>query len=190
MRYPPDSADSPLVPTSEFVSVLDTEYAPMTAQEMIDSYQPIYAQQAQSLSLLGKKNKELADFFGVTMSTINQWCKLHEEFFVALRDGSDLADAKVAKALYDRAVGMEYEKETTVFDKTTGTPMTFKSKEYVLPDVNAATKWLQSRQSEKWRESKQLEVTTEKPKTINDLFDDLNEDENAESPEQKKIEEK
>jgi len=187
MKYPPDK---PLVPTSEFVDVPAGEYAKMTRQEMIDSYQPIFAQQAYSLSLLGKKNKELADFFDVTMGTLNKWCELHSDFHAAMRDGHDLADSRVAKALYDRAVGMEFDKEVTVIDKATMQPITYTTKEVILPDVAAAKTWLQSRQSEKWRESKQLEVTTEKKKTINDLFDDLNEVDVEDDDAAKQLEEK
>lgn len=157
------------VPDGELVSRMPVE-------EMVETYQPTYPDMAKQMALLGKKTKEIAEFFGVTSHVLKLWCREYPEFHACLRDGSDLADGRVAQALYQRAVGMEIEEEVVV-KLPTGETAIETIKKQVLPDVSAATNWLKSRQSESWRESKKLEVVTEKKKTMADIFaDDETED--------------
>lgn len=152
------------VPDGELVTRLPVE-------DMVATYQPTYPDMAQQMALLGKKTKEIADFFGVTPHVLKLWCRKYPEFHACLRDGSDLADGRVAQALYNRAVGMEVEEEVLV-KLATGETTIQKITKKVLPDVSAATNWLKSRQAESWRESKKLEVVTEKKKTMADIFAD------------------
>lgn len=73
------------------------------------SYQDAFANQALKLALLGAKDEELADFFGVDVSTINRWKKKYPEFCESLKKGKDIADSNVASKLYNRAIGYDFE---------------------------------------------------------------------------------
>jgi hypothetical protein len=58
--------------------------------------------------MLGATAEELAGFFGVTRGTISNWIPTIPEFAAALREGRDLADAKIARGLFARAVGYSH----------------------------------------------------------------------------------
>ena len=68
-------------------------------------YREEYAEQARKLCLLGATDKELADFWGVSVQTYYDWQKAHPEFLESIMRGKILADAEVADKLYQRALG-------------------------------------------------------------------------------------
>lgn len=78
-------------------------------------YKPEYVEQAFRLCLLGATDKEMADFWGVDESTVNNWKVTYPEFLESIKAGKIDADSKVAGSLYKRATGYEY-RETT-FEK-------------------------------------------------------------------------
>lgn len=121
------------------------------------AYQPQYADQARKLCLLGATDKELADFFGVTERTINNWKKEHAAFFQSIVDGKVKADAEVADSLYKRATG-----EFVQVEKLVKTPDGFEAKKvkiYIPGDPNAAYKWLLNRRRQDWTERASVEHT-------------------------------
>lgn len=114
-------------------------------------YNPEYHNDwAWSLALKGATDQEVAEAFGVSKRTIIRWKSDHPEFAEAYQRGKDIADAKVKKALYERAIGYEVqEKESTVdVDPKTGEskPVRVKTttKKYP-PDTMAAMYWLNNR---------------------------------------------
>lgn len=78
-------------------------------------YKSEYCEQVEKLCKLGATDKEIADFFDVEESTINNWKIAHPEFLESCKDGKIKADAEVANSLYKRAIGYQY-RETT-FEK-------------------------------------------------------------------------
>lgn len=71
-------------------------------------YNPDYHDDwAWSLALKGATDQELAEAFGVSKRTIIRWKKDHPSFAEAYQKGKDIADAKVKKSLYQRAIGFE-----------------------------------------------------------------------------------
>src|SRR5918995_4001903 len=83
-----------------------------------DTYKPEYAAQAEKLCRLGATDAELADHFGVSVSTINAWKTRHIDFLASLKGGKTEADDRVERALYHRAVGYSHEVEKPmVIDK-------------------------------------------------------------------------
>lgn len=112
-------------------------------------YKPDTAEVAEKLCKLGATDSDLSDFFGVDVSTIDNWKKEHEEFFQALRNGKVLADANVASRLYDKAVG--FEKVTThKKDMGNGVIETAETVQYFPPDTTAQRYWLNNRQRGRW----------------------------------------
>ena len=65
-----------------------------------DTYKPDFDAQAEKLCRLGATDAELADFFGVLVSTINAWKTRHVDFLQALKGGKTEADDRVERALY------------------------------------------------------------------------------------------
>ena len=51
------------------------------------SYRPNYVEQAFQLCVLGAIDREMADFFNVSESTINNWKKAHLEFLESIKRG-------------------------------------------------------------------------------------------------------
>lgn len=114
-------------------------------------YNPEYHDDwAWSLALKGATDQEVAEAFGISKRTVLRWKEEHPSFAEAYQRGKDVADAKVKKALYERAIGYEVtEKESTVdVDPKTGEskPVRVKTttKKYP-PDTMAAMYWLNNR---------------------------------------------
>lgn len=129
-------------------------------------YKPEYAEQAKKLCQLGATDMELADFFGVDVRTIYRWRNTHEEFCQSVMVGKDAADERVARALYQRAVGYSYESEK-VFQNG-GQIVRADITEHVPPDSGAAFNWLKNRRSQEWRDKSVHEVNL--PGSLNEWF--------------------
>jgi hypothetical protein len=71
------------------------------------SYSTDLCELAHNYCLLGATNDELAEFFGVSPRTIDNWIAGHPEFETVVKDGRVVADARVARGLYARAIGYD-----------------------------------------------------------------------------------
>lgn len=113
-------------------------------------YQASFADQAYKYCLLGATNEKLAELFGVTTRTIDNWIAEIPQFFRAIQKGRDIANAEVAKALYRRALG--YSHPSVKIFVHQGEPITVKYIEHYPPDTAAAFIWLKNRMPELWRD--------------------------------------
>lgn len=123
------------------------------------SYKDEYSTQAEKLCLLGATDREIADFFGVDVRTIYRWKADNEKFCQALKTGKSVADERVERSLYQRAIGYEQE-EVKIFmpsgaDSPVYAPFTAK----IAPDTTAAIFWLKNRRSAEWRDRVVQEIT-------------------------------
>lgn len=105
---------------------------------------------AWSLALKGATDQDVADAFGVTRRTILRWRKQYPSFNKAYQHGKYVADTKVKKSLYDRAIGFEYtEKESTIdIDPKTGEQKPVRVRtitKRAVPDTMAIMYWLNNR---------------------------------------------
>lgn len=115
-------------------------------------YKAAYAEGARKLAQLGATDAEIADFYEVDVRTIYRWKNTHDEFCQALKAGKEIADDRVERALYHRAIGYEQE-EVKIFmpagaNKPVYAPFTAK----IAPDTTAAIFWLKNRQPDQWRD--------------------------------------
>ena len=117
-------------------------------------YRSEYSKLAFELCLLGYTDDMLAEVFRVAPSTVSKWKTTHAEFSEALRGGKVIADAHVANALYQRALGYEHEEEW--IGQYKGEPVIVKTVKHYPPDVGAASLWLRNRQPERWRDKVEL----------------------------------
>ena len=117
------------------------------------SYRDDMPRQAEIVIALGATDENIADVFGVTERTINNWKRKHPEFFQSLKEAKNKYDAKIEDALAARALGGY---ETTETRTTTNSDDGLISKVTVTktlaPDTTAAIFWLKNRQSERWRD--------------------------------------
>jgi hypothetical protein len=68
------------------------------------SYKPEFNALATNYCLLGARDTQLAEIFGVNLDSIYEWKKQHPGFSEAIKSGRENADAKVARSLYRRAL--------------------------------------------------------------------------------------
>ena len=120
-------------------------------------YQKAYNEQARKLCLMGYIDTELADFFNVSVSTLNLWKKTHIKFSESLKAGKEFADMEVTASLYERATGYSHT-ETKVFCNQ-GDITTHDIQKIYPPDPLSIKYWLNNRQPERWRERVEAEQT-------------------------------
>lgn len=127
------------------------------------SFKEEYAELAYKYCLLGATDKDLAQFFEVTETTINNWKNDHTEFFESIKKGKSEADAIIASSLYNRAKGaiinqQQAFKVKTVTYNDKGQKTEIESIEIVNlqqeqpPDTTAGIFWLKNRKPDRWRD--------------------------------------
>lgn len=117
---------------------------------------------AWSLALKGATDEEIAESFHISVRTLHRWKKTHPELLTALEEGKDVADAKVKRSLYQRAVGYEAKEVTQIIeqDPATGTQRVSKTQvttKHIVPDTMACMYWLNNRSKGEF--SQRQEVT-------------------------------
>ena len=123
------------------------------------AFKPEYCEQAKKLCLLGAKDAELANFFGVSETTINNWKDQFPDFLESLKEGKEGADAKVAKSLFHRAIGFKHEAVKVFGDAKTGAEHVVPYTEHYPPDTTACIFWLKNRRPDLWRDQIRQEIT-------------------------------
>ncbi len=102
-------------------------------------YKKEYNDQAMKMCLLGATDIELAEFFEVSETTLNNWKRQHPKFLVSIKEGKEVADSKVAESLYNQAK----EGNTT-----------------------AQIFWLKNRRKKHWRDKQEHELSGQDGKPI------------------------
>ena len=134
-------------------------------------YKIEYDELAYNYCLLGATDAELGEFFSVDERTINNWKIDFPSFFQSIKKGKEIADAKVAQALFHRATGYSHEDvDIKMYEGgIIETPYT----KYYPPDATSAIFWLKNRQPKKWRDKQvtehEGEITIE-TKSLGDIF--------------------
>ncbi len=117
-----------------------------------------FNEQVEKLCKLGATDDEIADFFNVDVSTINNWKISHPEFLESIKAGKILADSNVADRLYQRALGFEHDsEEIKVAD---GEIIRVPVRKIYPPDSTAAIFWLKNRRAKEWRDKQEIEQKT------------------------------
>lgn len=124
-------------------------------------FKPEYVVQAEKLCQLGATDQDIADFFEVDLRTIYRWKASHEDFCHALRIGKDVADERVERSLYQKAVGYEQDAVKIFMPAGAEAPVYAPYREKVAPDTTACIFWLKNRRKEDWRDKQQHELTGE-----------------------------
>ncbi len=132
-------------------------------------YKPEFATQAEKLCALGATDPELASFFEVSVSTIDNWKNAHPAFVGAIKDAKVTADSRVERRLYERAMGYEHDEVDirVIANEVVMTPI----RKVYAPDTTAAIFWLKNRQSDKWRDLKAIELGNKEGETFRVTLD-------------------
>lgn len=122
------------------------------------SYKPEYVAIAAKLCRLGATDDDLAEAFGVSDTTIDNWKNAHPEFLGSLKAAKEEADAEVVKSLYQRAKGYEHPDvhASSYEGQVTLTPIT----KHYPPDTTACIFWLKNRQPKSWRDKVEADLTS------------------------------
>ncbi|WP_313609231.1 helix-turn-helix domain-containing protein [Rhizobium sp.] len=120
------------------------------------SYKPEYAEQAEKLCALGATDNDLAEFFKVSIRTLQNWKLDHEEFLHSLKVGKDIPDQNVERSLYQRAIGYSHpDVDIRVVD---GDVVQTEIVKHYPPDTTAAIFWLKNRKPKDWRDKQEVEL--------------------------------
>lgn len=112
--------------------------------------------EARELGLSAATDFEIAQHFGVTQMTIDNWKRRYPQFGAALRLGKDIADERVAATLYHKARGYSFVSEKIFC--TDGVVTRVPTVEHVPPSDTAMIFWLKNRQRDQWREQNDVNV--------------------------------
>lgn len=107
----------------------------------------------------GADDKQIAEKLGISVDSFYEYKKRYSEFSEALRENKDFADTRVMNAMYQRAIGLEYEEVRTEYiegnnqardgqkaKSATGCrKKVVKTTKKVLGDVRAQSKWIDLR---------------------------------------------
>jgi len=121
------------------------------------SYDPDFARQAQKLSELGATDQEMADFFEVDVRTIYRWKHDYDEFCQSLKVGKEIADERVERSLYQKAIGYEQDEVKIFMPGGATEPVYAPFRAKIAPDTTAAIFWLKNRRSGEWRDKQDVE---------------------------------
>lgn len=137
------------------------------------SYNKKYDRIAYQMCLLGATDKQIAEAFGVTEQTVNNWKKDEKgnptSFFESLKKGKVQADAIVADSLYQRAIGYSHP-EDKIFNND-GEPLIVPTIRHYPPDTTAIIFWLKNRQPALWRDRQEIEATVSTGIDINAMIE-------------------
>jgi len=114
-------------------------------------------QQVEKLCLLGLNNQEIADFLGINTVTFYDWMSRHPDFSNAIIAGRAPANAEVAASAYKRAIGYEIDEEKIM--PINGEPVRLTVKKHFPPDARVGLEILARRYPDRWRETKNIDLT-------------------------------
>ena len=132
-----------------------------------------YIRQVFFMSLLGATDPQIAQTFGIGLSTLEYWKRTKPEFLESMQKGKMQADAKVVHSLYLAAIGYSHPDQIVLSNKIKKfnekgkvteeytEPLIVNTIKSYPPNVTAAVKWLQARQPDVWGKKLKLEGTVE-----------------------------
>lgn len=126
-------------------------------------FKPEFVKLVKDYTELGATIDQIARFLGVDQLTIHRWMDSKPEFCKAIKETKELADYKVEKSLYTRAMG--FVKKSKRIDGK-GDVIELKE-EQVPPDTAAAFIWLKNRKPKEWRDKQEIEHSGEVGVTLN-----------------------
>lgn len=146
---------------------------PMSDVGRPSSYSDDYARQAEKLAQLGATDQEIADFFEVDVRTIYRWKHDHDEFCQAVKVGKDVADERVERSLYQKAIGYEQDEVKIFMPAGAAEPVYAPFRAKIAADTTAAIFWLKNRRKDDWREKSETDLNHGVQDSLTALLDQI-----------------
>jgi hypothetical protein len=115
-------------------------------------WRPEYVEHCRKMALLGWTDKQQAEHLGVSDRTFANWKNEFPELVEVLRN-KDIPDANVVNALYESAIGAEWEEEQAIKVKVSQhveRVEIVKVKRKAPPNALAGMYWLNNRRKLEW----------------------------------------
>lgn len=119
-----------------------------------------FVSKVQALCEDGATDEEIAQSFGVSTRTIYRWKLQHKDFCQAIAVGKEIANTRVERTLYQKAVGYTYVEQQAIKVKTgkdTEEVKVIDVERYAQPEIQAVQFWLKNRKPQVWRDVQQIE---------------------------------
>ena len=123
-------------------------------------FKPWMVQATKVMAEKGFIDTEIADALGISKSALKLYKKAYPEFMDSLKKGKAVADQKVVRALYQRAVGYSHP-DVHISNHKGDVKITPIIKHYA-PDVVACIYWTKNRMPDDWSDRKQLDLGGQK----------------------------
>lgn len=131
-----------------------------------------YVSVIENLCKRGFTDKELAEAFGVTETTVNNWKKNFPGYFKSIKDWKKEADKNVEKALYESAIG--YEHPEVQFFKVGGKIVPQQTTKRYPPNDRSLRFWLTNRKPDEYRDRKEVDITSQGKSIVNRIREEMN----------------
>lgn len=112
-----------------------------------------FVEQAKKLAELGATDEEVAEFLKIDKATLYRWKHQFPKFCEALKVGKAVADERVERSLYQRAIGYRLDAVKIFAEPKTGAEKIVKYVENHAPDTVACIFWLKNRRPDLWRDT-------------------------------------
>ena len=114
---------------------------------------------AEKMARLGYTNDEMAAELNIAPSTFDKWKAEKPKFSGAIEKGKNDINKQVENALLKNALG--YEEEDTKIFCSEGDPVYAPYIKKHKPETKAAELWLRNRDPKRWREQKEIKLSSE-----------------------------
>lgn len=118
----------------------------------LSEYNSSYVTKVLEMAERGATDFEIADSLGVSVRTLYRWKAQHDDFRQSLKIAKDVADERVIRSLYQRAIGYEQDAVKIFMPAGADKPVIAEYVEKIAPDTTAAIFWLKNRKSDEWRD--------------------------------------
>jgi hypothetical protein len=121
-------------------------------------YDPKFVKVAEKLAAFGATDAEMAAAFDVDVRTLYRWRNEHEEFCHSLKAGKEIADERVERSLYQRAIGYEQDEVKIFMPAGAEKPVYAPNIAKITPHTTAAIFWLKNRRPAEWRDKQDIDL--------------------------------
>lgn len=127
----------------------------------------------------GLTNEQVASNMGINIATLCKWQNQFSEISEALKTGKDEADLQVENALFQSAMGYDYEEITeelkwNPIKRDYEMKVTKKVTKHQPPSNTAQIFWLKNRRAEQWRDKVENNITlNEDSDALSKAFEEL-----------------
>lgn len=119
-------------------------------------YNSTYPKIAAKAAQTGATDEEIAELFEVSTRTLHRWKLEHPEFCHSLKAAKELADERVERALFQKAIGYRFQAVKIFMPGGSTEPVYAPYVEEAAPDTTAAIFWLKNRKPEEWRDKQEV----------------------------------